>query len=181
MKGQATLEFIILLVFSTMIFLSLFIVLGQRMVDLNEDKEERTIRQLMDVIVDEVSVAQTVEDGYKRKFLVPKQIYGDPYEINVTNHFELTVKFNNKEYVEFLPAYVMGGFCFDPADTSNFYELSVSKSLGIVSLSSCFDCGWSYAVCANAEKDGLCKFQDDLWGGGFNETCCTGHCKCCPY
>lgn len=173
-------EFIILLVFTTIIFLTLFVVLGQRMADINSDKEDNTVVSLRDMIVDEVDIAGTVENGYNRKFLVPKTIFGNSYNLSIDNQNELVIIYNDKPYVKYLPGYVMGGFCFNSSDSGAYYELAVSKFEDVVSLSSCFDCGWSYAVCANAEKFGLCSVQEALYPG-FNETCCKGHCKCCPY
>ncbi len=173
-------EFTILLVFTTIIFLSLFVILGHRMANINKDNEDQTVETLMDMITNEVDIAGTVENGYMRRFEVPKTIYGNDYNLSIDNHDELVVTYNGKQYVKFLPSYVMGGFCFNSSDDSPYYGLSVSRYEDVVSLSSCFDCGWSYAVCANAEDYGLCSVQEALYPG-FNETCCKGHCKCCPY
>ena len=158
----------------------MFAVFGQRMVDITKDNEDKAVNDVLDVIVDEVKLAKSVEDGYKRKFNLPKSVMDYDYEnITIDNYRELVITYKNKEYVRILPDYVVGGFCFKQNNLP-YYELAVTKFADIISVSSCFNCSYSFAICANAEKYGWCVMQDTLFPG-FNETCCTGHCKCCPY
>lgn len=166
--------------FTTLIFLVLFIAFSTRLTDLNKENREQAIYEVLDLVVDEVEVASTVKDGYRRKFTIPNSIFGNNYTINITGNRLLEIKYDAIVYPKYLPTYVMGGFCFSGAEEYGGYELAVTKDRGIVSLSSCFNCSYSYAMCANAEANGLCAFTDSI-SPGFNESCCRGHCRCCPY
>jgi hypothetical protein len=153
-------------------------VLGQRLVFLNEDKKLETIVEIQNVILDEVQLAQTVENGYRRPFYLPKQVQGVPFSLNIENHTTLVITMEGKDYVKALPAFVMGGFCNNNNTNESRFNLSVSRDFDVVSLSSCYECAYSYAQCANAELMGLCAAMDGFFPG-FNSTCCSGHCRCC--
>ena len=180
MKSQATLEFTLLFVFLAGVFLLVFIILGQRMVDLNREKELETVENIQERISGEVELAISVENGYIRRFQIPRVIYGVEYNMTVDPTGWLVIILNNRTYQKKLPQPMVGGFCFKDTDL-NFINLTVRKEADLVSLSSCFDCSYSYAVCLNAEHNGWC---DWLSGPGlfpgFNETCCNDHCLCCP-
>jgi len=180
MRSQTTLEFTLLFIFLSLVFLILFIVLGQRMVSLNLEKESDLVRGVLDTVYDEVALAQTVENGYKRKFNIPKTVMGNTYNLSIDNVGIITMSYNNREYHgKKLEQPMVGGFC---PDTSQYpyYNFTVSKEAGIVSLASCFNCRYSYAVCYNAELNNWCDWlsQPALFPG-FNVTCCSDHCLCC--
>jgi hypothetical protein len=161
------------------IFLLTFVLLGQRMADLNKEKQSQSIEEILDRVYDEVSLAQTVENGYLRKFRVPKQVMGEDYTMSVDEIGWMIIYYNNATYQKAMPQPMAGGFCLK-ANSVNYYNLTVSKEADLVSLSSCTDCGYSYAVCMNADKNGWCDWLSDPgMFPGFNETCCNDHCKCC--
>lgn len=182
-RGQATLEFTVLLMFATMIFTTMFIVLGQRLATVTLEQEEAAAMLVQDRILDEIKLAMSVEDGYHRRFQLPKTINGKEYNLTVERHKVLVLDYNDNDYTRFLPTYVMGGFCFDDDDKeSNFYEVAIEKQEGMVSVSSTYNASYPYTVCANAEDAGLCIAFSTPPAGipGFKESCCRDHCRCCP-
>jgi hypothetical protein len=94
----------------------------------------------------------------------------------------LEIEVNNKTFQKSLPQPMVGGFCFNKTlDEYNYYDIAVVKEADIVSVSSCTNCSYSYAVCDNAEKNGWCNLLSTVGlFPGLNTTCCTGHCLCCP-
>ncbi len=164
-----------------MIFTLIFVALGQRMVDLNDQRRSDLVGNIQQRVYDEVEIARSVEDGYKRGFTIPRTIMGEDYTISVDDYGMLTINYYNKSYFKALPQPMMGGFCFSPTEQKyDYYDLTVTKDAGVVSLSSCFNCSYSYAVCKNAEKNGWCDWlsRPELFPG-FNSSCCSGHCLCC--
>jgi len=159
-------------------FLLMFIILGQRMVDINREQQLASVDAIADLVYDEVSLAQTVRDGYFRRFEVPRTIMGEPYNMSVEAG-DLYIRYRGEDSLKVLPQPLLGGFCF-PHSGLNYYNITITRDAGIVSMSSCAECRYSYAVCYNAEDNNWC----DLLSGpsllpGFNESCCTDHCLCC--
>jgi len=166
-----------LFAFLSFIFLIIFIALGQRMVDINTDKQLETIDAVQERIRDEVLLAHNVENGYIRKFTIPKYIMNEEYNLSMDPDGSIVVTYQNRRYAKFLAQPVNGGFC-NTASSLAYYNISVTKNDGIVSVSSCRDCSYSYTVCSNAENYGFCTITSALFPG-FNETCCNDFCLCC--
>lgn len=178
MRGQASVEFTLLLTFLFLIFVTTYIVLGERMIHINQQKRDERVMEIQKTIIDEIKLAQSVENGYKRPFYLPRQIMGKPYTIEIVNHTALIISIDNGSYAYGLPTFVMGGFCMNNTGGA-YYNLSISRESDIVSLSSCYNCTYSYAWCANAQKMGLCG-DIDTWFPGSLDVCRKGHCKCLP-
>jgi hypothetical protein len=163
--------------FLFLIFIMTYIVLGQRIIHLNEDKRQETVIQIQNTILDEIRLAQSVENGYKRPFSLPREIMGVPFNLTIENHSTLVINMEGKDYTKGLPTFVMGGFCMNGTSGPR-YNLSISRDFDIVSVSSCYNCTYSYAQCANAQMMGLCDSMDTFFAG-FKSVCCSGHCRCC--
>jgi len=148
------------------------------MVNVNRDKQLQTIDAIQEQIKDEIELALTVEDGYMRKFQVPRTIMGTEFNLSIYENM-LSITFMDEDYDEALPQPSVGGFCFKDSNY-NYYNLTVMRQAGLVSISSCNDCSYSYAVCLNAEKNNWCDWlsQPGLFPG-LNETCCSDNCLCC--
>jgi hypothetical protein len=181
--SQASLEFTVLLSFLFLVFVTMFIVLGVRMSHINRDKNIEALGQVKTIIMDEVWLGATVEDGYKRQFQLPREVNGLSLNISVENDTFLFLMLGNETDSAGLPSFAVGGFCFKGLG-GPFYNLSVTRGADIVSLSSCYNCTWSYAECSNAEKldfgaSGTGCDVYNAWFPGFKDICCNGHCKCC--
>jgi hypothetical protein len=179
-RAQAAVEFSLLITFLFLVFIVLFVVIGQRMIQMNADKTSAEVDQILDTMVEEVKLAQGVENGYKRPFQLHKELSGRPYTLNISDNSILELDMEGISYYRILPTFVMGGFCFNATtDKGDFYNLSVTRDYDIISLSSCYNCTYSYAQCANADNMTLCDAMEGFFPG-FKKICCDGHCKCCP-
>ncbi len=166
-------------VFVTIVFLTAFVFLGMRLVDLNKDKEQDAAEHIAERIFDEALLAQGVEDGYFRRFKVQKYILGKEINLSIDEVGTLILTVQDSQYYKDLPQPLIGGFCYNGTDR-NYYNVTITRESGIVSVSSCQDCRYSYAMCKNAEDMLWCDWLSDpgLFPG-FNETCCADHCLCC--
>lgn len=107
---------------------------------------------------------------------------GEEISLSIDTTGILEIEVTDKTFQKSLPQPMTGGFCFKKTlDEFIYYDISVVKEAGIVSVSSCTNCSYSYAVCENAEKNGWCNLlsAEELFPG-LNTTCCNGHCLCCP-
>lgn len=160
------------------VLLVILVFLAQSTRDTAKANFEATVNNFEDLIVQEVQIGYTVEDGYKREFTIPKSIMGSTYNLSIENSMILVVKLQNQTFARILPGYVLGGICLKRDYDPTRFHLMISKNAGLVSLSACPDCGYSYAVCDNADRQALCDQVESLFPG-FRQECCEGHCKCC--
>lgn len=158
----------------------MFIVLGQRMVTVNKDKTTEAADAVLNMINDEVKLAQTLEDGYFRQFKVPRMIVGQEYNLSLDDYGLLTLTLDGKEYTKFLAQPMKGGFCFPNPLPDGYFNMTVVKENGQVSLSSCSICGYSYTFCYNAEAMNCTLLEATGLFPGLSATCCMDHCRCCP-
>ncbi len=178
-RAQATVEFTLLMTFLLFIFLATFIVIGNRMEDVNKTNEEALVREFMAMILDEINFARIVEDGYSRTFSVPRRLENVNYTLEIANSTFLVVYYKNTSYVSRpFDDNVRGNFLFNDTEPDDaFYELVIRKDYGIISVTSCPDCGYPFAVCDNAQWNGWCGFMDGL-SPGFRDECSSGYDRC---
>lgn len=165
--------------FLMLVFLITFVFMSQRSIETSRQNFDRTVSNFQQLVVEEVKIAYTVEDGYARQFLIPKSIESDNYTMTIEGGIQFSVNVSGKTYSTILPGYVRGGFCMKRDFDPSYYHIMITKDAGIVSLSTCPDCGYSYYMCSNAEVAGWCPVMDAM-SPGFITECCDGHCKCCP-
>jgi hypothetical protein len=113
-RAQVSFEFI--LIFS-LVFLSLsgFIyIINQRLFELSKKQEVLELKQLADSIVNEVSIANSMNNNYVRKFDIPQKILGKNYRMRIDDsELTITVLENNNTYLEYFTAFpipVKGSF-----------------------------------------------------------------------
>jgi len=153
--------------------------LGHKMADLNKNQQDDSIDNILNRIRSEVTLAHSVENGYLRRFQIPKTVMDDEFSLTVDDIGWVIIEYHNTTYSKAMPQPMVGGLCFNDTNL-NYINLSVSKDADLVSLSSCTDCSYSYAVCMNAERNNWCNWlSQPAMFPGFNETCCSDHCKCC--
>ncbi len=102
-KGQSTIEFTILMSFMVLMFSVFFILIGERLVDLQGERDYEIAKAIKDVVDTEIRVAKSVEDGYFRTFYLPGTVSNVRYEIEIINSTELVVKVRDKETVLRIP------------------------------------------------------------------------------
>ncbi|MFC1648964.1 hypothetical protein ACFL1B_05935 [Nanoarchaeota archaeon] len=108
MKGQVSLEFVVLMVFMLVLFTGLFVALQGRMLAMRELKDMQTMQQLGNLVENEVRLAYLVGDGYERQFFVPVTLNGKSYDIRVDDQWDLIVAHHDLEHIAFLENQVTG-------------------------------------------------------------------------
>jgi hypothetical protein len=167
----------VILSFLFLLFIAMFMVLGYNLGNIAKDKTNQRLNEIKGIVMDEVRLAGTLQNGYKRQFQIPREIDGKALTLSVENDTFLYLKLGDEPASDGLPYYAVGGFCFG-TQTGPYYNLSVTREGDIVSLSSCFNCSITYASCTNAEKMGMCDAIEGL-EPGYKKTCCNGYGKCC--
>lgn len=107
-KAQSSLEFILVSSFLLGIFaISIFIVNSH----LRESREQFAIEavdRLAKSIENEIKVAKSLNDGYKRKIVVPTKLENEDFEIKIIANRELVITMGGLEQVTFLPSGIRG-------------------------------------------------------------------------
>ena len=112
-KGQIAIEYLLL---TAMGFFFLFTFLAVIIVVSNSKQDEKTYAQLTDLgnsLQQEVLLATTLQDGYKRELYLPDSFYGTTYTI-ITDNASLTqsyftINFDNHELYYVIP-HIIGTF-----------------------------------------------------------------------
>jgi hypothetical protein len=129
-KGQSSTEFVILIGFMMMMLLVFFIVIQQKIVEANEEKNELASKGIMDIVINEIRLAESVSDDYYREFYLPIELNGLNYNISimpgVASTTEVVLKYENKEKVYFLEQFV------NDTSTVGLGSNNITKSNGVI-------------------------------------------------
>ncbi|MBN1645449.1 hypothetical protein JW868_00240 [Candidatus Woesearchaeota archaeon] len=106
--AQSSLEFIILVGFMTLLFMVFFSVVQESMGKAREERVERKMAELTDLVHQEIRNADRVHSGYIRVFYLPDTIEGNHYDISVNYNKELVLDSQGKQHVVFLDSPVYG-------------------------------------------------------------------------
>ena len=139
-KAQSSIEVVLLIGFMFLAFNIFLLVIAQRMVDVQNQKDRQLIEDMGSVIEGEIELAAGVEDGYSRTFEIPKTLKGINYSVRLinssimgTNYSEIVLKYLNftktHETVKKLPKNVDG--------IIRKGENNISKNAGIICLNLC--------------------------------------------
>ena len=139
-KAQSSIEVTLLIGFMFLTFNIFLLVIAQRMVDVQNQKDRQLIEDMGSVIEGEIELAAGVEDGYSRTFEIPKTLKGINYSAILissntmkTNYSELVLEYvdftKTYETVKLLPKNVDG--IIDKG------ENNILKKDGIICLNSC--------------------------------------------
>lgn len=121
-KAQSSIEVTLLIGFMFLTFNIFLLVIAQRMVDVQNQKDRQLIDDMGSVIESEIELAAGVENGYSRTFEIPKTLKGINYSVKLissitmkTNYSELVLKYvdftKTYETVKKLPKNVDGIIC----------------------------------------------------------------------
>jgi len=107
LRAQTSMEFVILTGFMLVAFLVFYIVIQAKLVEANRDVTDKAAMQIETLVVNEITVAESVTDNYYRKFELPQRINGIDYQVKIMagvgNMPEIVVKYSDKERVYFVP------------------------------------------------------------------------------
>lgn len=109
-KSQSAMEFVILTSLMILVFLIFYIVIQQKIVIATEDKNDAAAQQVMNLVINEIKLAESVTDDYSRQFSTPSYLNNLQYNITIIpgvgNSTELVIKYHDKEMVYFLEQYI---------------------------------------------------------------------------
>lgn len=102
-RGQTSIEFLILLGFMLIVFTSFFAFTGKMVERNNQEIIRHSLITTGDKIIEEFSVANQVRDGYQRTFSLPRTVGEQTYSVQILQKQELVVNTSLLERVFFLP------------------------------------------------------------------------------
>ncbi len=145
---------------------------GNQYSDVKKETDNSVIQSALNYVSDEVTLAYTSEEGYKKVISLPLSITGMNYLLNFSTYINLVLTIDNIEHVKLFSDYVVGEFCINNSEPVG-HEIQIEKSEGEITLTSCPDCNVTFTECQDIEDFDLCAAAPE------SEECCTFHCKCC--
>ena len=106
-KAQSSIEVALLIGFMFLAFNVFLLVIAQRMVGVQEQKDRALIEDMSSVIEGEIEIAAGVEDGYSRTFEIPQTLKGINYSVKLINSTTMKTNYSELvlEYVDFTKTY----------------------------------------------------------------------------
>ncbi len=164
-KSQFAIEFIVLMAFMFLIFLGFIAVATSNVLKTKEKERLEIAEDLSSMAKNEIDLARSASNGYKRSFELPIKVGGSYYNIGIVENRELVVTYADKEHVSFLP--LVCGDIFVPNN-------EISKDNNVV----CINANLDEIQCANAESLGLCDQLDETFLPGTKCCCQMRYNKC---
>ena len=103
-KAQSSIEFVMLISFTLLVASVLFYVMQNNLMEAEKDRNEARVGQLMNIINNEIALAQVAVPDYSRTFYLPNELYGFEYEIEARNHVsgsgtDVVIRYKGQEYI----------------------------------------------------------------------------------
>ena len=99
MKGQTTLEFVLLFTVVMLATLGTLYFAVQKMVQVQDDRLQRNAEAINNIFSTEVRLAERAEGNYTREFGLPVLVDGKNYSVRVFDGYELSILYDDREYV----------------------------------------------------------------------------------
>ena len=139
-KAQSSIEVALLVGFMFLVFNVFLLVIAQRMVDVQDQKDQALIGDMSSVIESEIVLAAGVEDGYSRTFEIPQTLKGINYSVKLINSTTMKTNYSELvlEYVDFTKTYETVKKLPKNVDgVINKGENKILKKAGIICLNVC--------------------------------------------
>ena len=107
-KAQSSVEFIFLVSFMLLVIVGFFAVTSSKTLEAQEEGNKKIAETIADLAYKEIEIAQSVNDGYVRYFVMPPTVNGVNYSIQLIDDKELVVKYVDYEYVKFIASNISG-------------------------------------------------------------------------
>ena len=127
-KAQSAFEFLLIVAFMTLLFVSLFSLANSALADAKEQRVMKTAEGIAGLVEKQITLASMLSDGYSSSFLIPQTVEGSSYSLTIIDEMEVVVVYSGYEHVIFLASNVSGN--------ATFGENSISKRDGKVYLNS---------------------------------------------
>lgn len=86
-KGQSAIEFLILVMTMLFLFVILFYFIEGKVSDLKRDALNNALKEVAITVQEEINLAEGSTNGYIRQFVLPQDINGFDYIINITENY----------------------------------------------------------------------------------------------
>lgn len=130
MKAQTSTEFVILTTFMLLVFLVFLLLIQTKMSQSMVEKNDLLAQNIIDMIVNEIRLAESVTDDYERTFDLPAFLpNGIPYKLNITGYAvggEIVVIYENNEKIYFLDSQISN------TSTIGIGQNVISKANGMI-------------------------------------------------
>jgi hypothetical protein len=107
-KAQSAVEFIFLASFMLLVIVGFFAVTSSKTLEAQEEGNKKIAETIADLAYKEIEIAQSVNDGYVRYFVMPPTANGVDYSIQIIDDRELVVNYAGYEFVKFIASNVSG-------------------------------------------------------------------------
>lgn len=107
-KGQAAIEFAILLGFVLIGVSGLFILLASTLERYEINKDNAMMDQVINLVETEILFAESAEGNFEREFFLPQNLEGFTYEISLNDERELFIRYKELERVHFFTRDIHG-------------------------------------------------------------------------
>ena len=112
-RGQTSLEFLFLIAFMFIIFVSFFVVIQERTVDLSRQRDYQSLKEVNNLVKYEIKNAQLFDDGYRRPFWMPIRVEGKLYTMNISEDaFEASYSLGGVDYLDFFDNATYGNITY---------------------------------------------------------------------
>lgn len=101
-RGQSAFEFVMLLGFALLFVLVVFYFLQNALLDLQQSKNREEMKQVVNILTTEISLAEASPTQYTRTFDLPLSIRGNTYDIKSPDGREIVVNYMGEQYVYFI-------------------------------------------------------------------------------
>ncbi len=142
-KGQAALEFILLVSFMFLVFVAFFAVIQDKLVDVWANKAKQAVIDQKNVLQNEIQTAAVMEDGFSRNILLPASLNGNAY--NVTLFWQDSMKEGQVMYIEephYESSFTLSSNVYFTLDTDKQYKklqqkVCLQKKKGKLNIDKC--------------------------------------------
>jgi len=111
-KAQSAFEFILIVAFMTLLFVSLFSVANSALADASEERVMKRAYDIAAMPSSQIVLASSLSDGYYSSFLIPQTVDGEEYDLSLVDGREIVVIYHEFEHVEFLSVNASGTLVF---------------------------------------------------------------------
>ncbi len=101
-KGQASIEFMILVAFVLFFFTVFFIAIQNNMADRIKERQNLNVKEVAITFQDEINLASEASEGYYRRFKIPNTLGNKDYNVNIIED-KVYIKTNDNKYAIALP------------------------------------------------------------------------------
>lgn len=101
-RAQVAMEFVMLVMLAFMIMILFSIAAREQVLDIREEEEYVSLKDVAHTVQSEIITATNVEAGYRREFSIPESLEGIEYTIGISDSY-LVLESRHHEYVLKVP------------------------------------------------------------------------------